>query len=63
MPIYWEISRKNGKILIYWRNIIDNCKKIPKFLLNDYRRDISYQHLPTHEISIDISDIFNTAPM
>ena len=54
-----EISRKISKILIYRRNIADKWKKNLKFLLTDYRRDISCRHSPIHEISTDISEIFN----
>ena len=44
---------------IYRRNIADKWKKNSKFLLTDYRRDISCRHSPIHEISADISEIFN----
>ena len=55
-----EMSRKIGKIPIYWRNIVDNYKKKnPKFLLIDYRRDISCRYPLTHDISEKYRPIFS----
>ena len=55
MPIFREMSGKIGKKPIYRRNIADKCKKIQKFPLTDYLREISCRYSPIHEISADIS--------
>ena len=57
MPIFREMSGKIGKKPIYLRNIADKYKKMPKFPLTDYLREISCRYSPIHKISTDISDI------
>ena len=55
---------KIGKIPIYRRNIADNCRKIPKFPLNDisegYIVSILTDTRNIAEILADISEILNT---
>ena len=58
MPIFREMSGKIGKKPIYRRNIADKCKKMPKFPLTDYLREISCRYSPIHEISAKYRPIF-----